>query len=85
MRAALVAFAILLVPYLASASPASILFSQIGEAAGTVAGENTHFQIIDSDYLNISLDSVEPIKLRLESQLETVFTDVASGLQFAGE
>lgn len=37
------------------------------QISGTVEGENVHFEITDSEYLNIVLDSSEPIKLKMES------------------
>ncbi len=41
--------------------------SYVDETPGMTAGEGSHFQITDSDYLNISLDSTETIRLELES------------------
>lgn len=38
----------------------------------TLSGEGTHFEITDSDYLNIIFDSTEPIKIDLESIPETI-------------
>ena len=46
---------------------ASALFSQVDGMPGVAAGEDSHFQITDSDYLNITLDSSEIIRLRIES------------------
>lgn len=51
---------------------ATVLDSEIGEIMGMVKGEDSHFQIADSDYLNISLDSTEIIKLRMESVPEMI-------------
>jgi|GEM_PF-6177843 len=39
---------------------------------GTINGEGTHFEITDSQYLNTTLDSSEPIKIRMESIPEMV-------------
>lgn len=39
---------------------------------GTVESTGTHFEIIGSSYLNVTLDSAETIKLRMESVPETV-------------
>ena len=50
-----------------SAAAASATFSDIDETPGVTGGEGTHFQITDSDYLDISLDSTETVKLRLSS------------------
>jgi parallel beta-helix repeat protein len=45
---------------------------------GRVEGTGTHFEIINSDYLNITLDSTEPIKLTLESVPEMVTMHIES-------
>lgn len=39
---------------------------------GTLEATGTHFEIIDSNYLNITLDSSQPIKLMFESMSEMV-------------
>lgn len=39
---------------------------------GTVEGVGTHFEVTDSDYLNVVLESTKPILLRLESIPKTV-------------
>jgi len=39
---------------------------------GVIEGEGNHFEITDSIYLNIALDSSEPIKLRMESVPEMI-------------
>ena len=64
MRAGIIAVALFFIPYGAGASA---LFSQIEGITGVAAGEDSHFQIVDSDYLNVSLNSTEPIRVRLES------------------
>lgn len=45
---------------------------------GVTTGTGTYFQITDSQYLNITLDSSVPIKLALESVPEIVMMDIAS-------
>ena len=47
---------------------------------GTVEGTGTHFEITDSSYLNVTLDSTETIKLRMESvpEMVTMFIEPAS-------
>ena len=40
--------------------------------AGIIEGEGTHFETKDSAYLNLALDSSEPIKLRVESIPEMI-------------
>lgn len=39
---------------------------------GTLIGEGTHFELTDSEYLNVTVDSTEPVKLMLESIPEMV-------------
>ncbi|MBI5147830.1 MAG: hypothetical protein HZA37_01615, partial [Parcubacteria group bacterium] len=39
---------------------------------GATEGEGTHFEITDSEYLNITLDSSETIKLSMESIPEMI-------------
>ncbi|OYV28171.1 MAG: hypothetical protein B7W98_00070, partial [Parcubacteria group bacterium 20-58-5] len=53
-----------LFPHLAYASAA---FSQTGGIPGVVVGVGSHFQVTDSEYLNVSVSSTEAIKLRLTS------------------
>ena len=43
---------------------------------GTVEGTGTCFQVTDSEYLNITLDSTQPVKLRLESIPGMVILDI---------
>jgi len=64
MRIGVVAVALFFIPYLAGANG---LFAQLGEIPGMTGGEDSHFQITDSDYLDIGLDSTETIGLMLES------------------
>jgi len=48
--------------------------------AGIIEGEGAHFEITDSAYLDITLDSSESIKLRMESipEMITMFVEKAS-------
>ena len=46
------------------------------EFSGRLEGEGTHFELMGSDYLNITLDSSEPIKVVLESIPEIVALDI---------
>jgi parallel beta-helix repeat protein len=64
MRAGVIAVALFFIPYVAGADG---LFAQFEGIPGMTGGENSHFQITDSDYLNINLDSTETIGLMLES------------------
>ena len=57
---------------------------------GIIEGEGTHFKIIDSQYLNITLDSSEQIKARIESipemitiMIENSSSTVASSTQIS--
>ena len=43
---------------------------------GTVEGTGTYFEVTDSNYLNITLESSEPVNLRLESVPEMIVMDV---------
>lgn len=45
---------------------------------GTVEGTGTYFELTDSNYLNITLESSEPVNLRLESVPEMVVMDINS-------
>ena len=45
---------------------------------GTIEGEGTYFEITDSDYLNITLESTEPINLLLESMSGIIIMDIKS-------
>jgi parallel beta-helix repeat protein len=63
MRAGIIAVAF----FIPCVAGASALFSQMSDLSGVAEGEASHFQITDSDYLNISLESTEIIKLKLES------------------
>jgi parallel beta-helix repeat protein len=45
---------------------------------GRLEGTGTHFEITDSEYLNITLDSTEPVSLRLESVPQMVIMDIES-------
>lgn len=45
---------------------------------GTIDGTGTHFELSDSPYLNITLDSSQPIKLTLESISEMVLIHLES-------
>ncbi|MHC4271498.1 MAG: right-handed parallel beta-helix repeat-containing protein [Planctomycetota bacterium] len=48
--------------------------------AGKVEGTGTHFNITDSSYLNMTLESSEPVNLNFESVLEMILIDIeASG------
>ena len=53
------------------------------DSIGVTQGEETHFQISDSDYLNISLHSTEIIKLKLESVPEMITMRIAPTLTLA--
>lgn len=44
--------------------------------SGTLESTSTHFQITDSSYLNITLDSSQSIKLRLESVPEMILASI---------
>ncbi|MHC4148541.1 MAG: right-handed parallel beta-helix repeat-containing protein, partial [Planctomycetota bacterium] len=46
------------------------------EIPGTVEATGTYFEIVDSDYLNITLQSSEPVHLILESVPEMVIIDI---------
>ena len=43
---------------------------------GTVEGTGTHFEVTDSNYLNISFESSEPVYMRLESVPEIIIMDI---------
>ena len=43
---------------------------------GVVEGTGMHFEVTDSEYLNVSLDSSENISVRLESVPEMVVLDI---------
>ncbi len=45
---------------------------------GTVEGTGTHFQVTDTKYLNVILDSSETITLKLESVPEMVTMNIES-------
>lgn len=45
---------------------------ELPQLPGTVEGTGTHFTVTDSSYLNLTLDSIESIKLRMESAPEMV-------------
>jgi parallel beta-helix repeat protein len=45
---------------------------------GQVEGTGTYFEITDSDYLNVTVESSEVIHLRLESIPETIVMDISS-------
>ncbi|MDP3015275.1 MAG: NosD domain-containing protein [bacterium] len=47
-------------------------FSPMFEMPGTIESSGTHFEITNSEYLNITLDSSESIKLRMESIPEMI-------------
>ena len=44
-----------------------VAFAQTTNLFGAMYGEGLHFAITDSEYLNVSLESSEPITLRMES------------------
>jgi parallel beta-helix repeat protein len=46
------------------------------EIPGIVEGTGTYFEVTDSEYLNITLTSSEPVNLRLESVSEMVVMDI---------
>ncbi len=59
--------------------------------AGVVEGTGTHFEIVDSEYLNITLDSSEPVTVLLESvpnavtlHIEAAEGDEAAQLTLSG-
>jgi parallel beta-helix repeat protein len=45
---------------------------------GTLIGEGTHFELVDSEYLNVTVDSTEPVKVMLESMPEMVTMRIES-------
>ncbi|MBI4690146.1 MAG: hypothetical protein HY754_07755 [Nitrospirae bacterium] len=45
---------------------------------GTVEGTGTHFEVTDSEYLNVTLDSSETIALRLESIPDMIIMNIES-------
>ena len=45
---------------------------------GTIEGEGNYFEITDSEYLNISLESSEPVKIRAESIPEIIMIGLES-------
>lgn len=47
------------------------------DSIGVTQGEGTHFQISDSDYLNVTLESVEVITLRMKSVPEMITMRIA--------
>jgi parallel beta-helix repeat protein len=51
------------------------------EIPGTIEGTGTHFEVTDSDYLNITLQSSEPVHLILESVPEMVVIDIEAAEQ----
>ncbi len=56
------------------------------EVPGTIEGTGTSFEVSDSDYLNITLQSSEPVYLILESVPEMVVMDIeAAGQATAAE
>ncbi|MDD2657769.1 MAG: NosD domain-containing protein [Candidatus Pacebacteria bacterium] len=63
-RAGVIAVALFFTPFIADASA---LFLQFEGIPGMTGGDGSHFQIADSDYLNISLDTAEPVRLMAES------------------
>lgn len=64
---------LLLVPvfYVAAAAADTII-------PGTIEGEGNYFEITDSEYLNISLESSEPVKIRAESIPEIIMIGLES-------
>ena len=46
---------------------------------GKISGEGTFFEITDSEYLNVTLTSVEPIKVFLESVPEIIGLSIEAG------
>jgi len=48
---------------------------------GSVEGTGVHFEVMDSEYLNITLDSTEEISVTLESipEMVTIHVESASG------
>ncbi len=56
-------------------------FAETPKLPGMVEGTGTHFEVTDSTYLNISLNSSEPIKAMLQSAPEMVmmYVESASG------
>jgi len=69
-----VAFLLLCFIFLADIANAEGIanFPPVFEMPGTIEGIGTHFEITDSEYLNVSLESSEPIKLRMESIPEMI-------------
>ncbi|HDO23711.1 MAG TPA: hypothetical protein ENG99_00665 [bacterium] len=63
--------AFFILPTLANAQPLK-QFSLLG----TIKGAGTHFEITDSEYLNIVLDSTEKINLRMESMPEMLTMEI---------
>jgi parallel beta-helix repeat protein len=52
--------------------------TQIPQMPGSIEGNGTHFEITDSGYLNVTLDSTAEIQLRLESIPRAVILHVKS-------
>lgn len=61
-----------------SPSPLPTLETGLPRIPGTTEGTGTHFEITDSQYLNITLDSTETVKVRLESIPEMVTLRIES-------
>lgn len=55
--------------------------SGMTQMPGRIEATGTHFEVTNSEYLNISFDSSEEVKLRLESvpQMVTMYVESASG------
>ncbi|KKQ39547.1 MAG: Cell surface protein [Candidatus Moranbacteria bacterium GW2011_GWC2_37_73] len=53
-------------------STSSVMADEEKLFPGSVSGTGMHFEIVDSEYLNITLDSSENIKVRMESAPEMV-------------
>lgn len=64
MRAGVFALALFVTPFVAGAST---IFSDIDDVPGVDAGEGTSFRVTDSGYLDVGIESSEPIRMRLES------------------
>lgn len=54
----------------------------VPEISGVISSTSTHFEITDSSYLNIVLDSIEPVKLQLESvpEMVTIITEPSASI-----
>jgi hypothetical protein len=52
--------------------------AQTNPGSGMIEATGTHFELLDSDYLNVTLDSSEPIRLFLHSTPEMILMDIGA-------